>query len=54
LYTKSENGEYVIICLYVDDILTFGTCINIVFKTKLFLKSKFKMKNMSATSDSKS
>jgi len=47
VYTKSENGECVIICLYVDDMLIFGTCIDIVSKTKLFLESKFEMKDMS-------
>jgi len=49
-YTKFENGDYVIICLYVDDMLIFGTCIDIVSKTKLFLESKFEMKNMGEAS----
>jgi len=26
VYSRSENGEYVIICLYVDDMLIFCTC----------------------------
>ena len=46
MYTKLENDECVIICLYVDDMLIFGTCINIVSKTKLFLESRFEMKDM--------
>jgi len=46
VYTISKNGECVIICLYVNDMLTFGTCNDIVFKTKLFLGSKFEMKDM--------
>jgi len=46
VYSKSENGECVIICLYVDDMLIFGTCIDIVSRTKLFLGSKFEMKDM--------
>jgi len=50
VYTKSENGECVIICLYVDDMLIFGTCIDIVSKTKLFLESKFEMKDTSEAS----
>jgi len=29
----------------VDDMLIFGTCNDIVFKTKLFLGSKFEMKD---------
>jgi len=39
-----------IICLHVDDMLIFGTCIDIVSKTKLFLKSKFEMKDMGEAS----
>jgi len=50
VYTKSENGECVIICLYVDDMLIFGTCFDIVSKTKLFLESKFEIKYMGETS----
>jgi len=50
VYTKSENGECIIICLYVDDMLIFGTCIDIVSKTKLFLESKFEMKDMGEAS----
>jgi len=46
VYSRSENGECVIICLYVDDMLILGTCNDIVFKTKLFLGSKFEMKDM--------
>jgi len=50
VYTKLENCECVIICLYVDDMLIFGTCIDIVPKTKLFLESKFEMKDMGEAS----
>jgi len=50
VYTKLENGECVIICLYVDNMLIFGTCIDIVSKTKLFLESKFEMKDMGEAS----
>ena len=41
-----ENDECVIICLYVDDMLIFGTNMNVVIKTKNFLTSKFDMKDM--------
>jgi len=34
----------------VDDMLIFGTCINIVSKIKLFLESKFEMKDMGEAS----
>jgi len=47
---RSENGECCIIYLYVDDMLIFGTCNDIVFKTKLFLGSKFEMKDMGEAS----
>jgi len=36
--------------LYMDDILLFGTPINIISKIKLFLESKFEMKDMNETS----
>ncbi|GJR43063.1 zinc finger, CCHC-type containing protein, partial [Tanacetum coccineum] len=41
-----HSGEGVIICLYVDDMLIFGTDRNQVDKTKKFLSSKFSMKDM--------
>ena len=50
MYTKSQNVKCVILCLYVDDMLIFGTCINIVSKIKLFLESKFEMKDMGEAS----
>ena len=34
----------VIICLYVDDLLIFGTSNNVMHDTKCFLASKFDMK----------
>ena len=41
------NGDCVVICLYVNDMLIFGTCIGIVLTTKSFLAFKFDMKDMS-------
>lgn len=47
VYSKfDESGKGVIICLYVDDMLIFGTDQNQVDLTKEFLSSKFSMKNM--------
>jgi len=46
VYSKSKNGECVTICLYVDDMLIFGTYIDIVSRTKLFLGFNFEMKDM--------
>ena len=46
VYTKYENGECVVISLYVDDILIFGTSLQVVHETKTFLASKFEMKDI--------
>ncbi|KAI3701767.1 hypothetical protein L6452_27096 [Arctium lappa] len=47
VYSKFDiSGNGVIICLYVDDMLIFGTDQNQVDKTKEFLSSKFSMKDM--------
>ncbi|GJY46845.1 zinc finger, CCHC-type containing protein [Tanacetum coccineum] len=49
VYMKQPEGFVmpgVIICLYVDDMLIFGTGQNQVNKTKKFLSSKFSMKYM--------
>lgn len=46
VYSKMFGLNYVIICLYVDDMLIFGTNINIVIESKLFLSSKFEKKDM--------
>ena len=50
VYVKSLDGEHVIICLYVDDMLIFGTCLDIVIRTKSFISSKFDMKDMGEAS----
>ncbi|GKE46404.1 zinc finger, CCHC-type containing protein, partial [Tanacetum coccineum] len=41
-----SSGKGVIICLYVDDMLIFGTDRNQVDETKKFLSSRFSMKDM--------
>ena len=46
VYTKTSDNEYVIISLYVDDMLIFSSSMNIVHSTKHFLASKFDMKDM--------
>jgi hypothetical protein len=50
VYTKTSDNEYVIISLYVDDMLIFGSSMNIVHSTKHFLASKFDMKDMGEAS----
>ncbi|GJR28325.1 zinc finger, CCHC-type containing protein [Tanacetum coccineum] len=47
VYSKfDDSGKGVIVCLYVDDMLIFGTDKNQVDKTKKFLSSRFSMKDM--------
>ncbi|GKC43230.1 zinc finger, CCHC-type containing protein [Tanacetum coccineum] len=47
VYSKFDGSDKgVIICLYVDDMLIFGTNQNQVDKTKKFLSSKFSMKDI--------
>jgi hypothetical protein len=46
IYSKFNNNEGVIICLYVDDLLIFGTSLDIVHDSKRFLGSNFDMKDM--------
>lgn len=46
VYSKFENNKGVIICLYVDDMLIFGTDIEVIELTKKFLSSSFDMKDM--------
>ncbi|XP_071940012.1 uncharacterized protein [Coffea arabica] len=46
VYVKIINDQYVIISLYVDDMLIFGTSLDIVNNTKYFLSSNFDMKDL--------
>nr|KAJ0227703.1 hypothetical protein LSAT_V11C100011740 [Lactuca sativa] len=47
VYSKFDTfGKGVMICLYVDDMLIFGTDLEEVDKTKKFLSSSFDMKDM--------
>jgi hypothetical protein len=39
-------GEFVMLCLYVDDILIFGSNINVTEKVKNLLSSNFEMKDL--------
>ena len=45
-YKNLDINAYVIICLYVDDMLIFGTSMDVVTKTKSFLASNCDMKDM--------
>ncbi|KAK3043089.1 hypothetical protein RJ639_001204 [Escallonia herrerae] len=41
-----DDAYGVIICLYVDDLLIFGTNLEGIFETKEYLNSRFKMKDL--------
>ena len=46
IYSKYKNNTCIVICLYVDDMLIFGTSLQVVCETKKFLGSKFDMKDL--------
>ena len=46
IYSKFINNEGVIICLYVDNLLIFGTSLDVVHDAKHFLTSNFDMKDL--------
>ena len=46
IYNKYEDNTCIVIYLYVDDMLIFGTSLEVVCETKKFLGSKFDMKDL--------
>ena len=46
IYFKFTEGYGVIVCLYVDDLLVFGTNLEGIQWTKWYITSQFKMKDM--------
>ncbi|GKF45363.1 retrotransposon protein, putative, ty1-copia subclass [Tanacetum coccineum] len=46
VYVKDTSSGYVIMCLYVDDMLIIGSNDKMIKSTKDMLKSKFDMKDM--------
>jgi hypothetical protein len=44
VYYRYGEGEGVILCLYVDDILILGTSLDVIKETKDFLSNNFEMK----------
>ena len=46
VYVKHTKGGYVILCLYVDDILIVGSNDHMIKSTKDMLNSRFDMKDM--------
>ncbi|GKB92887.1 retrovirus-related pol polyprotein from transposon TNT 1-94, partial [Tanacetum coccineum] len=51
VYVKDTSAGYVILCLYVDDMLIVGSNDKIIRSTKDMLKSKFDMKDMGLADD---
>jgi hypothetical protein len=46
VYYRYGGGEGVILCLYVDDILIFGTNLNVIKEVKDLLSNNFEMKDL--------
>ena len=46
VYYRHGGGHGVILCLYVDDILIFGTSLDVINEVKTFLCQSFDMKDM--------
>ena len=46
VYYRYGGAEGVILCLYVDDILIFGTSLNVIKEVKDFLSQTFEMKDL--------
>jgi hypothetical protein len=46
VYYHHGGGQGVILCLYVDDILIFGTSLDVINEVKTFLCQSFDMKDM--------
>nr|ABA98225.1 retrotransposon protein, putative, Ty1-copia subclass [Oryza sativa Japonica Group] len=46
VYYRYGGGEGVILCLYVDDILIFGTSLSVIEEVKDYLSKSFEMKDL--------
>jgi hypothetical protein len=46
VYYRFSGGKGVILCLYVDDILIFGTSLDVINDVKSFLSNNFDMKDL--------
>jgi hypothetical protein len=46
VYYRYSGGEGVILCLYVDHILIFGSSLKVIEEVKKFLSSNFDMKDL--------
>ena len=50
VYTKFKNGKFIFLVLYVDDILLTSSDVSLLLETKMFLSSKFDMKDLGEAS----
>jgi len=46
---KNTNKGYVIICIYIDDMLILDSNVHMIKSTKKILTNKFDMKNLDVT-----
>ncbi|KAK6142803.1 hypothetical protein DH2020_023151 [Rehmannia glutinosa] len=46
VYIKGTTKDYVIVCIYVDDMLIMGSIHDLIMNTKTMLKKNFDMKDM--------
>jgi hypothetical protein len=46
VYYRYGGGERVILCLYVEGILIFGTSLELIKEVKDFLSQKFEIKDL--------
>jgi hypothetical protein len=49
VYYRYGGGQGVILCLYVDDILIFGSSLSVIEEVKKFLSNNFEMKDLGET-----
>ena len=46
VYVKNTENGYIILCLYIDDMLIVGSDYNMIKSTKKMLNSNFDIKDM--------
>ena len=51
VYYRYGGGEGVILCLYVNDILIFGSSLKVIEEVKKFLSNNFEMKDLGEADD---
>lgn len=46
VYDKVGGDKIIVLCLYVDDIMIFGFCLDIIVSAKAFFANNFKMSDL--------